>query len=66
MITGAGRAVFLAATTAEFKSPRDIEKWDPDEVLSTKEMKTSGIGISMCVFMKKYHPDGSFGSSNIG
>ena len=23
-------------------------------------MKTSGIGMSWCVFRKKYHPDGSF------
>ena len=54
------RAGFLAATTAEIKSLRDMETWDPAEVLSPEQMKISGIGMSRCVFTKKYHPDGSF------
>ena len=54
------RAGFLAAAAAEIKSLRDMETWDPAEVLSPEQMKTSGIGMSRCVFTKKYHPDGSF------
>ena len=54
------RAGFLAATSAEIKSLRDMETWDPAEELSPEQMKTSGIGMSRCVFTKKYHPDGSF------
>ena len=54
------RAGFLAATTAEIKSLHDMETWDPAEVLSAEQMKISGIGMSRCVFTKKYHPDGSF------
>ena len=55
-----GRAGFLAATAAEIKSLRDMETWDPTEVLSAGQMKTSGIGMSRCVFTKKDHLDGSF------
>ena len=54
------RAGFLAATTAEIKSLRDMETWDPAEELSAEQMKISGIGMSRCVFTKKYHPDGTF------
>ena len=54
------RAGFLAATTAEIKSLRDMETWDASEELSQEQMKISGIGMSRCVFTKKYHPDGSF------
>ena len=54
------RAGFLAATSAEIKSLRDMETWDPAEELSPEQMITSGIGMSRCVFTKKYHPDGSF------
>ena len=34
--------------------------WDPAEVLSSEPIKISGIGMSRCVFTKKYHPDGTF------
>ena len=54
------RAGFLAATTAEIASLRDMETWDPAEELSAEQMKISGIGMSRCVFTKKYHPDGTF------
>ena len=54
------RAGFLAATAAEIKSLRDMETWDTTEVLSPEQMKISGIGMSRCVFTKKYHPDGTF------
>ena len=32
---------------------------DPAEELSEEQMKISKIGMSRCVFTKKYHPDGS-------
>ena len=54
------RAGFLAATSAEIKSLKDMETWDMDEELCPEQMKISGIGMSRCVFTKKYHPDGSF------
>ena len=53
-------AGFLAAITAEIKSFRDTETLDPDKVLSAEQLTTSGMGMSRCVFTKKYHPDGSF------
>ena len=37
-----------------------MDTWDPAEVLNAEKMKTSCIGISMCVFTGNYHPDGSF------
>ena len=37
-----------------------METWDPAELLSANQMKISGVGMSMCVSTKKYHPDGSF------
>ena len=37
-----------------------METWDSAEVLSPEQMKISGIGMSRCVFTKKYHPDGTF------
>ena len=54
------RAGFLEATAAEIKSLRDMGTWDPDEQLDETQMKTSKIGMSRCVFTKKYHPDGTF------
>ena len=55
------RAGFLAATRKEIKSLRDMETWDPVEVLSVEQIKIYDIGMSRCVFTKNYHPDGSFG-----
>ena len=54
------RAGFIAATAAELKSLRDMGAWDPAEVLSEEQMKISKVGMSRCVFTKKYHPDGTF------
>ena len=54
------RAGFLDATADEIKSLRDMGTWDPEETLSEEQMKTSKIGMSRCVFTKKYHPDGTF------
>ena len=54
------RAGFLEATAAEIKSLRDMGTWDPEETLDAEQMKTSKIGMSRCVFTKKYHPDGTF------
>ena len=54
------RAGFLEVMAAEIKSIRDMEKWDPQEALDEEQMKTSKIGMSRCVFTKKYHPDGTF------
>ena len=54
------RAGFLAATTSEIASLRDMKTWDPEEALDVEQMKTSKIGMSRCVFTKKYHPDGTF------
>ena len=54
------RAGFLVATTAEIASLRDMKTWDPDEQLDAVQMKTSKIGMSRCVYTKKYHPDGTF------
>ena len=51
---------FLDATADEIKSLRDMGTWDPKETLSEEQMKTSKIGMSRCVFTKKYHPDGTF------
>ena len=47
------RAGFLA-------SLRYMETWDPAEELIAEQMQISGIGMSRCVFTKKYHPDGTF------
>ena len=54
------RAGFLDATAAEIQSLRDMKTWDPQEALDDNQMKTSKIGMSRCVFTKKYHPDGTF------
>ena len=54
------RAGFLDATADEIKSLRDMGTWDPEETLSEEQMTTSKIGMSRCVFTKKYHPDGTF------
>ena len=54
------RAGFLEATAAEINSLRDMGTWDPDETLDEDQMKTSKVGMSRCVFSKKYHPDGTF------
>ena len=54
------RASIPAATTAVIKSLRDMETWDPAKVRSSEQMEIPGIGMSRCVFTKKYHPDGGF------
>ena len=36
----------LVFTTAEITSLRDMETWDPDEVLNAEQMKTSGVCMS--------------------
>ena len=54
------RAKFLEATVAEIKSLRDMGTRDPDETLDESQIKTSQIGMSRCVFTKKYHPDCTF------
>ena len=51
---------FLDATADEIKNLRDMGTWDPKETLSEEQMKTSKIGMSRCVFTKKYLPDGTF------
>ena len=34
--------------------------YDPDEILDEEQIKTSRLGMSRCVFTKKYNPDGTF------
>ena len=53
-------ADILAATAAEIDSIRDIGTYDPDDILDEKQIETSKVGMSKCVFTKKYHPDGTF------
>ena len=53
-------AGFLAAMTAEITSIRDMGTYDPADVLDEDQIKTSKVGMSKCVFTKKYHPDGTF------
>ena len=38
-----------------------MEAWDKAEVLRDKQMKTPGLGMSRCVFTRKYHLDSTFG-----
>ena len=59
-VSNLDRAGYLAATTVEIKSLRDMGTWDAAEVLCDAQMKKSGVGMSRCVFTKKYHPDGTF------
>ena len=54
------RAGFLDATGTEIKGLCDMRTWDPEETLDAEQMKKSKIGMSRCVFTKKYHPDGTF------
>ena len=45
---------------AEIKSLSDMRTWDTVKELSAEQMKISKIGMSHCVFTKKYHPDSMF------
>ena len=54
------RAGFIEATAAEIRSLRSMGTWDPTEELNEAQMKISKVGMSRCVFTKKYHPDGTF------
>ena len=46
------KAGFLAATTSKIKRLRDMDTWDSAEMLDAEQMKSSGIGMSRCVFTK--------------
>ena len=49
------RAGFLETTAAEIKSLRNMRTWDPYEA-----QNETLIGMSRCVFTKRYNPDGTF------